>query len=106
VFTIKNGRLFTPPIYAGALGGITRGVALELAKKFKLPIVETMMTRYDLFVADEIFLTGTGAEIIPVVELDGRVIGNGKVGVWSKKFIKAYSDLTKRTGTPIFKKKK
>lgn len=104
IFAIKNGRMFTPPVYAGALGGITRQTVFELAEKLGISLTETMMTRYDLFVADEIFLTGTGAEVIPVVELDGRAIGDGAVGDWTKKFIKTYSNLVKKSGTPIFAK--
>lgn len=102
IFAIKKGRMFTPPIYAGALGGITREAVFELAGRLGLPLAETQLMRYDLFVADEIFLTGTGAEIIPVVDVDGRVIGDGKPGAWSLKFIQAYRDLTQTTGTPIF----
>ncbi|MFH1066439.1 MAG: branched-chain-amino-acid transaminase [bacterium] len=102
VFVVKNGKLFTPPVYAGALGGITRRVIFELAQELNVSVTETMMTRYDLFVADEIFLTGTGAEVIPAVELDGRAIGDGAVGPWTKKFIHSYAELTKRSGAPIF----
>lgn len=102
VFILKNGTLFTPPVYAGALGGITRRTVLELAEKLKVPFKEIPLTRYDLFVADEMFLTGTGAEIIPAIKLDGRVIGDGLPGTVTKKFITAYSELTRSTGTPIF----
>ncbi|MEM9446564.1 MAG: branched-chain-amino-acid transaminase [Verrucomicrobiota bacterium] len=102
VFVIKNGTLYTPPTYAGGLGGITRQVVLELASEMKLPLKEIEMTRYDVFVSDEMFLTGTGAEIIPVVNVDGRDIGNGKVGTWTKKIIGAYHQLTSTTGAEIF----
>ncbi|MFZ5806678.1 MAG: branched-chain-amino-acid transaminase [Verrucomicrobiota bacterium] len=104
IFAVKRGCLYTPPVYAGALGGITRQVVIDMARQLNLTLKETTLTRYDLFVADEIFLTGTGAEIIPVVELDGRAIGEGKVGKWTQKFMKAYSILTRREGTPIYKK--
>jgi branched-chain amino acid aminotransferase len=104
IFVVKRGCLYTPPVYAGALGGITRQVVIDMARQLNLTLKEITLTRYDLFVADEIFLTGTGAEIIPVVELDGRAIGDGKVGKWTQKFIKAYSILTRREGTPIYKK--
>src|SRR6187551_2992754 len=67
VFVIKRGHIFTPPIYAGALRGITRAVAFELANEMGVPITETDITRHDVFIADEIFLTGTAAELIPVI---------------------------------------
>lgn len=102
IFVLKGGTLYTPPVYAGALVGITRAVVIEMAEKAKLPFKEMPLTRYDLFVADEFFLTGTGAEIIPVVKLDGRSIGDGKPGVQTKRFIEEYSKITRSTGTPIF----
>ncbi|MDD5261333.1 MAG: branched-chain-amino-acid transaminase [Methylacidiphilales bacterium] len=102
IFAIKNGRMTTPPIYMGALGGITRMALFKLAKELGVELHEVPMTRYDLFVADEIFLTGTGAEVIPVVKVDGRTIGEGSVGAWTRKFMGAYHDLTRRSGTPIF----
>src|SRR4029077_1856419 len=80
VFVIKHGQIFTPPISAGALRGITRAVAFELAAEMGLRITETDITRHDVFIADECFLTGTAAELIPVIKADGRVIGNGKPG--------------------------
>ena len=70
----------TPPLSAGALYGITRQMVIELAEKSGISVSEPNLTRYDLFNADECFLTGTGAEIVPVVKIDGRVIGDGKPG--------------------------
>jgi len=93
---------FTPPLYAGALRGITRGVVLELAEKSGIPVSETNITRYDLFNADECFLTGTGAEIIPVVKIDGRIIGSGSPGSVTTRLIKDYHHLTNSSGTPIY----
>ena len=93
--------MFTPPLYAGALYGITRGVAIEIAEAAGHAVEETNLTRYDLYNADEIFLTGTGAEVIPVVKIDGRKIGNGKPGKVSKNLIKRYHELTNSTGEPI-----
>ena len=101
VFIIKGKKLFTPPLYAGALYGITRGVAIELAEAEGLTVEETNITRYDLYNADECFLTGTGAEVIPVVKIDGRAIGTGKPGAVTKKLIKDYHTLTNSTGEPI-----
>src|SRR5437773_5172179 len=80
IFILKNGQLLTPPLSAGALYGITRGVVIEMAREAGIPVSEPNLTRYDLFNADEWFLTGTGAEIIPVTKIDGRVIGSGKPG--------------------------
>lgn len=101
VFIMKNGELFTPRLSSGALYGITRGVVIELAREAGLSVREADLSRYDLFVADEFFLTGTGAELIPVVKIDGRVIGNGKPGRVTKKLVKQYRDLTQSTGEPI-----
>jgi branched-chain amino acid aminotransferase len=102
VFIIKRGEIYTPPVYAGALNGITRQVVFELARDLlELEVKETNLTRYDLFTADECFLTGTGAEIIPAVKIDGRIIRNGKPGEVTRRLIEAFRDLTSREGYPI-----
>ena len=80
VFIVKKGIIYTPPDEAGALGGITRGIVIKLARKEGLQVVEKNLTRFDLYVSDEFFLTGTAAEVIGIVEIDGRVIGDGKPG--------------------------
>ena len=80
VFIIKNGVIFTPPVEAGALGGITRGIVIKLAREENLEVIEKNLTRFDLYVSDEFFLTGTAAEVIGIVEIDGRVLGNGEPG--------------------------
>jgi len=80
VFIVKEGQLFTPPLSAGALYGITRRVVMEMAPASGFSVSEPNLTRYDLFNADECFLTGTGAELVPIVKIDGRVIGTGKPG--------------------------
>ncbi len=103
LFIVKNGELQTPPLSAGALYGITRGVVMELAEEEGLSVSEPNLTRYDLFNADECFLTGTGAEIVPVVKIDGRVIGTGKPGPITHKLVAAYHALTKASGEPIYK---
>ena len=90
----------TTPVSAES-PGITRAVIIELCQKLGLPISEPNMTRYELFTADEIFLTGTGAELLPVVKLDGRVIGNGKFGPVTLKLLEAYRKLTSEEGTPF-----
>ncbi len=102
VFIIKRGHIFTPPIAAGALRGITRSVVFEIAEELGLKIAEADITRHDVFVADECFLTGTAAELIPVIKADGRMIGNGQPGAITLKMIARFRELTRATGTPIF----
>jgi branched-chain amino acid aminotransferase len=101
LFIVKNGELFTPPLSAGALYGITRQTVIELAQSAGLKVSEPNLTRYDLFNADECFLTGTGAEIMPVIKIDGRVIGSGKPGALTRKLVEDYHALTKMSGEPI-----
>jgi len=101
LFIVKNGELFTPPLSAGALYGITRQTVIELAQEAGLKVSEPNLTRYDLFNADECFLTGTGAELIPVVKIDGRIIGSGKPGALTRKLVEDYHALTKVSGEPI-----
>ena len=102
VFIIKRGQIFTPPITAGALRGITRGIVFEIGGEHGIKISEKDITRHDVFVADECFLTGTAAEIVPVVKADGRSIGNGKPGPITTRTIARFRELTRETGTPIF----
>src|SRR5882672_6558553 len=102
LFIVKNGELFTPPLSAGALYGITRQTVIELAQDAGLKVSEPNLTRYDLFNADECFLTGTGAEIVPVVKIDGRIIGDGKPGPATQKLVAQYRALTKVSGEPIY----
>ena len=101
VFILKNGELFTPPLSAGALYGITRQTVIELAVQDGLKVSEPNLTRYDLYNADECFLTGTGAEIMPVIKIDGRVIGTGKPGRTTRKLVENYRALTDTSGEPI-----
>ncbi len=102
LFIIKAGKLFTPPLSAGALYGITRQTVMELAEQSGVSVSEPNLTRYDLFNADECFLTGTGAEIMPVIKIDGRVIGTGKPGPLTRKLVTEYHALTKVSGQPIY----
>ena len=102
LFIIKNGELFTPPLSAGALYGITRQTVIELAQASGLKVSEPSLTRYDLFNADECFLTGTGAEIMPVVKIDGRIIGMGKPGQHTRQLTEQYHALTNASGEPIY----
>ena len=102
IFIIKHGKIFTPPITAGALQGITRSVVFDIAGEFDIKVIEADFTRHDIFVADECFLTGTAAEIVPVVKADGRTIGNGKPGPITTRIIALFREMTHQTGTPIF----
>jgi len=102
VFIVKHGQIFTPPITAGALRGITRSVVFEIAAETGIKVVEADITRHDVFVADEAFLTGTAAEIIPLVKADGRPIGSGKPGPITTRMIARFRELTRETGTPIY----
>jgi branched-chain amino acid aminotransferase len=90
VFIVKNGVVYTPPVQAGSLDGITRRVVIELAEKENIKVVEKNLTRFDLYVADELFLTGTAAEVIGGVEMDGRVIGDGTPGPITKQLRKLF----------------
>lgn len=102
IFIIKKGVLITPPIWVGALEGITRNAVMDLAKnKLKLPVREEVFTTYHVYVADEVFLTGTAAEVVPVREVDGRIIGHGKPGKLTLELVKEFRELTKVMGVPI-----
>jgi branched-chain amino acid aminotransferase len=102
IFVVKHGRVSTPHPNAGILEGVTRAVVLELAEKFRIPTREHDLTRYDIYTADECFLTGTAAEVIPAVQLDRRLIGNGQPGPITLKFMEGFRELTRTTGTPIY----
>jgi branched-chain amino acid aminotransferase len=95
IFIVKKGVLLTPPIDAGILEGITREAVIELAQEMKIPVEETPFVRHDIFIADECFLTGSAAEVIPVVKLDSRVIGDGKPGPITKKLTERFAQLTR-----------
>jgi len=95
IFIFKDNILRTPPSSAGILVGITRNVVMKLAAEMGVQVREELMTRYDLYIAEECFLTGTAAEIIPVVKIDGRTIGTGKPGKITLDLLKRYRDLTK-----------
>ncbi len=99
IFVVRSGELYTPPQCMGTLRGITRDTVLEIAKKLKIPAHEHVITRHELYVGDECFLTGTAAEIIPVVKVDGRSIGDAKPGKITKKITTEFKKLTKTAGT-------
>jgi len=101
VFTIHKGRLYTPAAQQGALKGITRDTIFDIAKEIGVPLEEHDLTRYDLWNADECFLTGTGAEVIPVVKLDGREIGTGQPGPVFGKVLAAFRRRVLTEGTRL-----
>jgi branched-chain amino acid aminotransferase len=101
IFIVRGGKLETPPVSAGALVGITRQVVIELAAKRKIAVSEPNLTRYDLATADEVFLTGTAAEIVPVSSIDGRIIGSGRPGLLTLKLTEDFRKLTRSEGTLI-----
>jgi len=96
VFIVSKGRLLTPPPEAGILEGITRQVVMELAERAGIPVAEQQLTRFDLYVADECFLTGTAAEIIPVVRIDSREIGDGTPGKITRRLLEMFREETAR----------
>lgn len=97
IFILKNGKLFTPS--QGILKGITRQCVLDIAAKEKIESNECLLTRHEVYTADECFLTGTAAEIIPVVKVDGRVIGSGKPGTITNRIMKKFHTATQKEGT-------
>ncbi len=101
VFAVKNGVLTTPPSSCGALEGLTRNTVMELAQKAGYEVRESVMARYDLYVADEVFLTGTAAEIISVVDIDKRSIGDGKPGTVTSELSALYAEFARSEGTLI-----
>lgn len=101
VFVVKGNKLMTPPTWCGALEGITREKVMMLAREMGLDVSETVLTRYELWTADEVFLTGTAAEVIAVVDLDKRMIGSGKPGAVTRKLVQAYRELAGRDGVKV-----
>jgi branched-chain amino acid aminotransferase len=96
VFCVRARTVVTPPAYAGILRGITRDAVLEIAAAARYDIRESNLTRYELFTSDEMFLTGTAAEIVGVVKLDGRVIGTGQVGPVTRDLAARFKELVAR----------
>ena len=100
IFVVKNGMILTPPTLNN-LRGITRAAAIELAIKDRIQVSETNMGLFDIYTADEVFVTGTAAEIAPVTKVDGRIIGDGKPGQITRKLMAEFKELTRKEGTPI-----
>ena len=101
IFVIKDGKMKTPPASSGALPGITRDVIFEIAEEFGIELNEAQMTRYDIYAADECFLTGTAAEVIAAVQLDRRPIGEGHPGPLTARFISRFRERVSQEGTEI-----
>ncbi len=99
IFIVKNKHLYTPPQCMGTLRGITRDTVLEIARKSKISVHEHVLTRHEVYISDECFLTGTAAEIVPVVKVDGRIIGTGKPGELTLNLMKKFKECTKKEGT-------
>ncbi|MCX5781437.1 MAG: branched-chain-amino-acid transaminase [Elusimicrobia bacterium] len=105
IFVLRGNELITPPTWVGALEGITRDAVIEIAaEKLKISVKEEIFTTYNIYTADECFLTGTAAEIVPVIKVDLRPIGKGVPGQITGKLIKEFKKLTSETGTPIYGK--
>jgi len=101
VFAVKGNTIQTPPVDEGILDGITRNTVIALAQEAGLTVQQSRMSRYDLYTADEVFLTGTAAEVIGVVDIDSRSIGDGKPGPVTRRLVKAFRKLASSSGTPI-----
>lgn len=101
IFIYRKGKLMTPPPYLGILEGITRDTIIKLALGEGIHVEEVPFTRHDLYVADECFLTGTAAEVIPVNKVDGRIIGSGKPGPVTRCLIERFREVTRKEGVPL-----
>lgn len=101
IFIVKNGVFITPPGYVGALEGITRNAVMEIAEELGYEVKEEPFTRHDVYTADEVFLTGTAAEVIAVVKVDGRVIGDGVPGVHTKKLLEKFRERVVKEGVKV-----
>jgi branched-chain amino acid aminotransferase len=104
IFIVKGSKIFTPPSYTGALPGITAEAVITLARKLGYEVVEKNITPYELFNADEVFFTGTAAEIVPVKEVNKRVIGNGKPGPVTRRLMDEFVKMVQdpKEGIPIY----
>lgn len=103
IFMVRKGVLMTPALHNGMLEGVTRNEVLAIAEKMGIKALESTLTRFDLFIADEVFLTGTAAELIPVVKIDNRTIGSGKPGPIFNQLLKEFREIVKEPEALIFK---
>jgi branched-chain amino acid aminotransferase len=101
IFLVRKGALLTPPTSEGALSGITREAVMDLAKELGIPCRESVITLYDVYTADEAFLTGTAAEVIPMVTCDGRIIGEGRPGAMTARLMEAFDRITVKDGVAV-----
>lgn len=102
IFIVKDNVIYTPPIYIGILGGITRNTVIELAKELGYEVKESEFTLFNVYSADECFLTGTAAEAIPVTNVDGRIIGNGEAGPVTTRLLEAFKAYANNNGRDIY----
>jgi len=102
IFIIFEGELLTPPLHLGVLEGVTRDIVLNIARKLKIPSMEKAFSLNELYKAQECFLTGTAAEIIPVVQVDDKVVGDGKPGQTTLKLVEEFRKITETEGTEIY----
>ncbi|MDQ7842917.1 MAG: branched-chain-amino-acid transaminase [Armatimonadota bacterium] len=102
LFIVRRGEIWTPPAYLGILKGVTRAAVIELAARLGLPLAERVFTLHDVYTAEECFLSGTGAEVGPVVEVDGRPIGAGRPGPTTLGIMRAFRELVRSEGTPVY----
>lgn len=103
IFFLRDGVVYTPPVWSGILEGVTRNVVMQLIQeKLRLKVTEDIFTVFELYRAEEVFVTGTGAEIIGVIKIDGRTIGNGKPGPTTVKLTESFREYASKNGTPIY----
>ncbi|SDI48902.1 branched-chain amino acid aminotransferase [Planococcus glaciei] len=102
IFIVRKNKILTPPGYVGALEGITRNAIMEVAAQKGYEVQEGVFTRHDVYVADEVFLTGTAAEVIAVIKVDGRVIGDGKPGPVTNDLLASFRELVQQDGVKVY----
>jgi len=102
IFIVKNNSLITPPLWVGVLEGITRDTVMKIGQELRIDVKETVITRFDLFTANECFLTGTAAEVIPVIKIDHRLIGDGKPGTITLKIMARFQELIQTEGIEVW----
>ncbi len=107
LFCVHKNEIFTPPLYAGILGGVTRGIVMDLCReKLGLAVSERLFTPFELYRAQEIFLTGTGAEVIGVSSIDGRAVGQGQPGPVTRKIMELFRAYARDNGAPVYEEAK
>jgi branched-chain amino acid aminotransferase len=102
IFIVKDYTVYTPPVYAGVLKGITRDTIIMIAEDIGLKVKEELFTPFEIYTADECFMTGTAVELAPIVSLDGRIVGDGKPGPITARLSSELKELVKKEGTPIY----